>query len=484
MNLYKSNLKYNNKVIKKLFKLYDREYDFNEKVLLLELIASYIGDNASSIFRSSDIEKRVESLAHNKFNDKNIGTLNEEILHVVTEVYSTGGHTRLINNIIRLVTDKKHSLLITNSNAIVPEWLSVSIKESGGTIYQCINNDEKDKIKFIRKTCSKYKYVFLSIHPNDISTNVALLNKTNSTIFFVNHADHRFWVAGEVADYILDLSLEGNAFTKSIRNFSNSGVIGIPLEDNKDKYREKSNNGVTTILSVADSHKFNRYEHYKFDKFIMDLLKKNNNCEFIIVGKKNTLKYRIHNLIRGNKIYALGKISKDELNNVYKKTDIYVDSFPINSYTCLLEAIMYTIPSFALMTPLAKLDFETEFPDFLAKDIDTLIERICLTINCKTSTNVVKIKDYIVHRYSRAEWIDRFNKILNGELETSDKPYKGDINEYNQFIFGTVMNKSINTNMKKVSSLKFENRLLFSKAIGYRSFYYIAKRKIKRIVSF
>lgn len=94
----------------------------------------------------------------------------KSILHVMTESYNTGGHTRVVERWIDISpSDEVHSVLLTKQNKEnVPLFLEKVVQEKKGEIIDFpkeLSNIEK--AGKIRQIASKYEKIVLHIHMDD-----------------------------------------------------------------------------------------------------------------------------------------------------------------------------------------------------------------------------------------------------------------------------------------------------------------------------
>lgn len=368
MDLIEKNYKFS-QILKECF---FKEKNINIKLKLAKYYATYCWQNRVGFFQDLNFEKELGKISLkyeiNTFEIKN--TCNGRTLHIATEVYSSGGHTRVINNWINFEKKDQDLLIINSEKSQIESWLKKTLKESAGKIILLQQNSVLEKAKELFNIAQNYKRIILHIHPNDIIPILAFSNSSIiEKIYFYNHADHTFWLGVTINKCVLDLTSKGKELSLKKRGIINSEILSIPLEEKSSRnkvvdsnkiyelYNIEKNNKI--IFSMATERKYNTILDYNFFEFLKEL------SSFLI-------KYDIYFLIAGpnlkskswKKIYEysekrvipLGALSKEKVKEIWEIVDLYIDSFPMNSYTCLLEAIANNIKCFSLKTPTPDLD--------------------------------------------------------------------------------------------------------------------------------
>ena len=387
MDLIEKNYKFS-RILRKCF---FEEKNINTKLKLARYYSTYCWENRVGIFQDIEFENELIKISKdNNVNTKYLGNnFNGKTLHIVTEIYSSGGHTRVINNWIKFENKNQDLLIINSEKNQIESWLLNTIKISNGNLIFLESKDTLDKAKELLNIAKNYKRIILHVHPNDIVPILAFGNSDIiKRIYFYNHADHTFWLGLTINKCVLDLSCGGKELSIYKRGIINSEVLSIPLEQNQkenkvidieiDKiyklYNIKKNNKV--IFSMAIGYKYDTILDYNFFEFLEKLIPFliKNNIYFLIAGPSlKKRKWKKFYEASNKKIIPLGILSKEEVKDIWKIVDLYIDSFPINSYTCLLEAISNNIKCFSLKTPISDLDCLKEIK---VNTIESLIKEI------------------------------------------------------------------------------------------------------------
>ena len=92
----------------------------------------------------------------------------------------------------------------------------------------------------------------------------------------------------------------------------------------------------------------------------------------------------------GGKINAIGCINNDEVENYLSIADIAIDSFPISSFTSMLDVAKYGVPCLSIKTPLNEIDSFLEANIYCTNQED-LIKKILHILKTKSRNNLLEI---------------------------------------------------------------------------------------------
>lgn len=415
-----------------------------DRINYLKYLATFMANNVSYYFSSDFLEYEL-----NKISEEISVTLDTtynqaSTLHIVTQAYKTGGHTKLLECWIdNLGYKETNSLLVINGETEMPDTLMNVIKKKG-KIYQLRHQDYLEKAKKLAHIASKYEKIVLHIHPDEITTNLAFGNtKFNRFIIFMNHADHMFSCGYSLANITLQLSQEGLEFSEKYRGSKNNHILNIPISGkafflSKELARKEINldNNKIVVLSIASEYKYGKEkELHKFLDFAKKLVHCKNNIEFLFIGPSVKSKEWLEvNVSTNGKIKPLGIVSREKLEFYIKSCDLYIESFPFSSYTAFLDVAFHRVNMLTLKTKTFTLDV-IKNSNSQCHNIEELLDKSKFIIENKGNYNyVVSTKNH-----EREKWISQYNKILsltlalkNNEskrIETKKAP-----SEYTEFI--------------------------------------------------
>lgn len=347
----KERIKKHQKTFLAMEKSIQKEEDLSKKCQLAYEAATFAATHATDIFASETTENAFLELARKhsveipKKYDKNT------VLHVMTEAYNSGGHTRCVERWIRQYPEHKHSCVILSQKGSVPDELKHVIANSGGILeLYPLSDSMLKKALALRAYASTFEYVVLHIHMNDPTSLIAFgTEEFARPIIFFNHADHIFWMGVSIADYVANLNTSGNKLSIEKRCIKNSAVLGIPLDNaplsvfDKTEARKLMNipGDKKIIFSSGSSAKYFPLEQFCFYDIVSDLLSKDPDILFYIAGVKKSSAFWSKLKKRYPKnLFLLGKLdyATQYLPYVYS-SDLVLDSYPVGGGTAMIDAV-------------------------------------------------------------------------------------------------------------------------------------------------
>jgi len=362
-----SKLEKNNKVYsryKDRAKALFSKTDYTNAAAYCQMAANFAWKSHCGLFSDPEIESLLRQIGEKTLEEHNQPTpissfsALKKVLHVMTQAYETGGHTRLVWRWIAFDTSRVHSVFLTNQNDLkIPNKLQKAVEKSGGYI-QCVHRPNTNLVKKAEELrqfilSQGIELIVLHIHPYDVVPNIAFIGTFESMpVTFMNHADHVFWVGGSVSNLIANIRRSGEQLCFSRRGigFDDSVLLPLPL-DKPDLSTSKEtarraigiDSDSTMVLTIASSYKFRAVGENDFRTIVLPFVKRFKKLELTIVGPSEDEKYwREARKLSGGKIRVLG--SRKDISVFYRAADIYLDSMPVSSFTSLLEAASYGLP--------------------------------------------------------------------------------------------------------------------------------------------
>lgn len=410
--------------------LYKDIHSLVDKINFLQYIAIFMTYNVTSYFKNSFLEQELNTISQNlKFNLSENFVPNT-VLHVMTEAYSIGGHTKLLELMIQNTSAdfQKQSLLISNPQSEIPLSLQQVVQKHGElTVLQDI--DIIQKAQQLATIASNYQYVVLHIHQDDILPNLAFGNTNfQRPVIFMNHADHMFWCGISISDLVLDLSHEGNQFSKSVRGAKSSQIVYIPIEQNSTsinqaearKYLNLDKNK-KIILSIASEYKYGTTHEdiFKFVNMGVTILNNVSNSEFLIIGPSiENSTWAEAKTVSKNRIKPLGRVERKLIDYYIAASDLYIESFPFASYTAYLDTVRHNINILSLKTPIFTQDIVIE-NNLLANSIHELENSAIKILNQKNK----ETPDIDLSIHLQKYWAQNFSHIIHTNLPKNHSVY-------------------------------------------------------------
>ena len=271
----------------------------------------------------------------------------KKVLHVVTQCYDIGGHTRAIRRWIELDQGRRHSLAVTSpaGGRLINAALLKSVLASGGQVHEIANESNRilDKATRLRTLAFDADLVILHVHPSDVCPAIAFAAPAGlPPITIQNHADHVFWIGANVLNSVINFRSAGRDLATDRRGIPlvHQSVVPLPLDAERrvvDRTEAKAALGLPRdsfiLLTVASAYKFaNVSTALDFFATQSKFLARHPRAVHIVVGADQT------SLPASASPRLKVVAATPDIAMYYDAADLYVDSFPFASVTSLLEA--------------------------------------------------------------------------------------------------------------------------------------------------
>lgn len=332
-----------------------REKNPYQKAILAETYATYNIQNLVPIAEDLELEQDVLlSLSKRSFEPL---IVNHDFVHVITETYVTGGHTRLLTATVEEQIKQNQDVAVLVTRVIDPQTLSF-LTQIGCKVYRL----EKQCQFFELVTKGK---VISHIHHYDIYSAISLWfskEKYYFDIYFVNHADHVFNYGHAICNSILEVSGYGYYRTEALKHYQSHCLVGIPLnisrlEKLKHKYKLQSNTQQSfNIMTIARVGKIRPAQRWNYPLFINQLLDEctNHKVTVTIVGQSGKEDWWHQGYISEKNLEKVKLIDFLHYNDLYENVylyNAYLDSFPFTGGTVISEIATMGIPIYASKLP-------------------------------------------------------------------------------------------------------------------------------------
>lgn len=276
------------------------------------------------------------------------------MLHVMTNAFSTGGHTRLVERLAGSAASHEHVLVTTAQRGDLPERLQ-KVFCAGSRNWVDLSTPGSDllsrslRLRAIAR--EEADLVVLHAHPFDVVPTLAFGVPGGPPVVLLNHSDHTFWVGVSVADVISELRLAGQELTFARRQGALSRILPIPLVDVQPypaevraAARERLNIAPdqVALLTIATSYKYTPLGEYDFLGCAKEMLERNDKAVLLACGPQDAGSWREASEAVGGRIRAFGVQS--DISDFHAAADLYLDPFPVASLTSWLETALRCVP--------------------------------------------------------------------------------------------------------------------------------------------
>lgn len=418
INIYKRNFE-------KILDSINTTDDFNEKLNLAIYASKYFVYHNTGYFTSSVLERfflKCAKTIHLELH--NIQYKKDSILHVLTNGYETGGHTRVVERWIKNASPNQvHSVLQTKQTGVSLSVLRNIVKEHNGNFIVFSNKlSITEKAIELRKLGMKYEYVVLHTHMEDPIPIIAFgTDDFTRPVLLYNHASHMPWLGKSVADVVLDIE-KGDQVTSEKRKISNTFFLGVPSKSvsieisDKNKERFKLNIPVDkkVIVTSGMAMKYRNISGKSFIDYLIDIMDDNTYC-YVIGVEKNNKEWKKSILKSGKKIFLLGVVdfNKGYLNYL-KAADLYLDSYPVGGGTATIDAIASGTPALSLQSVYPQFDYLIKTSAYCKTGKEFIQKAKQILCDKEYAAKVFsELRESLVEHQSVAAWNKRMKELCH-----------------------------------------------------------------------
>jgi hypothetical protein len=338
-----------NKFYNELLKNYaGKKLSTEQKIDYLSAIAEYAWNWHTGRFTSKFIEKECKDLAESfSISEKHVKIEKADVVVLfATELYETGGHTRLLENYAEYLYRKGFTLKVVITRQRENQ-VPLRIRESE-TIHEkfyLLSENIIDKVRIIREVSDSASYLFNFQHPDDTLLTTALNYDKRPYSFYVNHADHVFWLGLSISDAILNLRPYSQELTAGRRN-EHIPTFLLPVRLNLKKHHPSKSESRTllgldsgAIVFVIVSALWKIYPDVNYNIFdvVEEILKFDKRINILIVGSTEEDYKKFSGRIKPDRVNCYGVQSDTAI--FLSAADYYLEGMPSSSLTALMEGI-------------------------------------------------------------------------------------------------------------------------------------------------
>ncbi|QXG75070.1 hypothetical protein KUM42_14635 [Modestobacter sp. L9-4] len=279
------------------------------------------------------------------------------VLHVLSEAYAFGGHTRFARRWISRDHRRSH-VALTNHHGPVPEQLLDAVTTSGGRVDELRERHAPllERAQALRGLMDQADMVVLHVHPYDAVVLAAVnLPGDRPPVVLENHADHSYWLGVGAADVVSDFRPFGQRLSHELRGVAagRSALLPIPVDVEassvpRDEMRRKLGvpAGAVLGLTVATEAKMSPLGARGMDRLLDRALTWFPQLVVVLVGASRTGAWERLAARYPGRLLPVGVVPDPA--PYYGAADVYLESYPTRSGTSVLEAAMTGLPTLAL----------------------------------------------------------------------------------------------------------------------------------------
>jgi len=271
-------------------------------------------------------------------------------LHVVTEVYPVGGHTRFLVKWILRDRNSAHAAVLTQQLGPLPGFFEQAIAKAGGGLLCLPPSESKiSRATQLRNLSKEFDRVVLHSHPNDPIPILAFASKDLPPVAMFNIGHFSFSLGSTVsdlvintADYFESVSKKFRYARRTIRLTTLAGLnpLGSELVDKESaKSQLGFDSSARVVMTIASEHYFRPIAGYNFFLTSSRLLKAIPDIHLIVVGVPSTSSLIPLELRENCRCHFPGTAVNPE--PYYHAADLCLESFPMPSLGGLVESVAH-----------------------------------------------------------------------------------------------------------------------------------------------
>jgi predicted O-linked N-acetylglucosamine transferase (SPINDLY family) len=317
----------------------------------------------TNVYGSKDLDKLCQTIGHENLNqnrrikhlESDLSKTDENLsVYIASHLYQAGGHTAVINDIIKSRPDKKHLILITNTFNLT-DRLSVDDRFRALNVQIIFAPSSRyiDKLNWLQQALDIYraKQVFLFNHPHDAIAVAAVQPNLTPNLIFYHHSAHIFSL-GVYIPYAQHIDCDSMGFynCRNHLGISNNSYLPLIVDNVLDRSLSYSpSDRFITCCSGNESKFINTPYLYSYIDEVPKIINTTNGIHVHIGNLSEqviaNIKTRLQSLdIDFERFIYIPWVSSLGMAMNEYNVDIYLDSFPIGGTKAVIEVMASGTP--------------------------------------------------------------------------------------------------------------------------------------------
>jgi glycosyltransferase involved in cell wall biosynthesis len=280
------------------------------------------------------------------------------VLHVLSEAFSVGGHTRLAWRWIHR-DPRPADLVLTNHGGPIPDQLTAAVVAAGGRVHDLRAAEPTllGRVTALRALMDQADLVVLHVHPYDaVVLAAANLPGVRPPVILENHVDHAFWLGVGGADVVSHFRSFGERLSLELRGVPSkrSALVPLPIEatpatEPRESLRRALGLAPDAVVAVcvASGNKLSPLWGKGMDHLLDRALTWCSQLVVLLVGAPPTGAWaRLAERYPG-RLRPVGFVP--DPTPFYTAADVYLESYPTRAGTSVLEAALFGLPVLTLV---------------------------------------------------------------------------------------------------------------------------------------
>ena len=280
------------------------------------------------------------------------------VLHVLSEAYSTGGHTRLAWRWMSR-DPRRSDVALTHHAGPVPDELVAAVTASGGQVTDLRPGSPTllGRATALRALIDQADLVVLHVHPFDAVVLAAVnLPGVRPPVVLEDHGDHAFWLGVGAADVVSSFRPFGQRLSAELRGVpaERSALVPLPIDalpTTVPPAEVRRGLGIrpdaVVAVTVAAESKMSPLGGRGMDHLLDRALTWCPQLVVLLVGAPPTGVWARLAAKYPGRLLPLGGVPDPA--PYYAVADLYLESYPTRAGTSVLEAALLGVPVLALV---------------------------------------------------------------------------------------------------------------------------------------
>lgn len=306
------------------------------------------------IMVAADLERRIGEIGRRYVPGRPAERSGEvrRVLHVATEIYATGGHTRVLERWIERDSGRRPTLMLLGHNGPLPEATAAALRRVGGSVVRpAAGVDALERARHLRALAGLHDLVVLHIHPYDVTPGLAFADPEGRppTLLF-NHASHQCWTGVGASDVVAGFRALDERLTVERRGVAAERSVTLPIpavvRELPDRAAARAATGlpddVPVVLSVGSAYKMLPVLQPTFADLCAAVAEAHPRALVVVIGPTPESGVTPDH----PRVAAVGATA--DLAPWLAAADVYLDTWPISGGTATVDAAAAGLPIVAL----------------------------------------------------------------------------------------------------------------------------------------
>jgi glycosyltransferase involved in cell wall biosynthesis len=336
-----------------------RDGDLEGTLRSATVAANFAWRAPTGLINDPDLERMVVGAARGDARPPHLRPAGSgRVLHVLSEAYTVGGHTRLAWRWMER-DGRACDVALTNQGIPVPPALQRAVAAADGRLFDLRSAYPTfaGRMEALRRLMTAADTVVYHVHPYDaVALAAASLPGPRPPILYVNHADFAYWLGLGCTEVVADFREGGRRLCRELRGVPTDrlGLLPLPMSDDPvdpaagPQLRRKLGLRPEDVVAVAvaSEQKMAPVWGKGFDTLVARALSEHPRLKIVLAGPAAEGGWAsLAARFRGRLIVA-GAVPDPE--PFYAAADIYLNPYPVPGGTSVLEAAIAGVPVLSL----------------------------------------------------------------------------------------------------------------------------------------